>query len=252
MTNNVLITLRSSPSAAATLLWLPHAGGSAAFFQDFSNALPERIECLAVEYPGRGRRFREPVRSSFTSLVGEIAEAYAEISQDRTVVLFGHSMGAAVAFEVCRRLLAMNAGVPPKRLIVSACEPLHVESTMPLLHKLPDDELVDILMTMDSEASLGELTKELLLINLKTIRADLTLGETHRFTPFSPPHQRLVVYNGTGDSLVRPDILSRWGELSSGTTTFRNFDGGHFYMLRRSAEFIAALSEDIFGAVQDH
>lgn len=251
MKKDIIVRLTSRMSAKATLIWLPHSGGSAAFFQELSDALPDNIQCLAAEYPGRGRRFGERLTSDIGTIVEEIASALAALPKKNPVILFGHSLGARVGFEVCRHLRCIGSETQPKLLVVSACEPLHVERVLPLLHRLTDDELVDILTTLNAGTSSAGLAKELLLINLKMIRSDLTLGETHRFTPLPRPDQNLAVYAGSQDTLVRHDTLGRWQDLSSAPTAFSTFDGGHFYMLQRPMEFLARLTQDIFEALND-
>lgn len=249
MVRNGIVTLKSARERKATLVWLPHAGGSAAFFQELSNGLPDFIECLAAEYPGRGRRFREPLSDDLTTLVSQIALSFRNLPQGTPIIVFGHSMGARVGFELCRHLRSVGSKLLPKLLVVSACEPLHVERVLPILHRLPDDELVETLMTMSEESLTGGSSKDLILGNLNVIRSDLTLAEMHRFIPFPPLSQDLAVYAGTQDSTVRYDTLPRWERLSTGTTSFRSFEGGHFYMLQHAAEFLAQLSETVTAAM---
>lgn len=251
MSRNTIVTLRPSAEATARLIWLPHAGGSAAFYHELSGLLPDSIECRAVEYPGRGRRFGQPFAKDLMAVVGEIAAAFAALPADLPIVLFGHSMGALIGFELCRQLRSTGSKLLPKLLIVSACEPLHVKRVLPLLHVLPDNELVAELMALSGETSAGDLAKDLISINLPVIRSDLTMGETHRFIPYSLPRQEVAVYAGTQDKVVRLETLKHWRLLCGGVETFRNFDGGHFYMLEQRPTFIAKLSEDIFAAAGD-
>ncbi|TGX48670.1 thioesterase [Sphingomonas gei] len=251
MAQHSIVTLKHHPDARVALMWLPHSGGSAAYFQELSNALPDSIECLAAEYPGRGRRFREPLCSDLAALIRDIAAAYASLPKNRPVIMFGHSLGALVGFELCRYLGSIGPALRPKLLVVSACEPPHIERSRPLLHKLPDDELVDTLIGMSGETFVSELAKDLMLINLKVIRSDLTLGETHRFSPLPTLGGDLAVYGGTRDNVVRHSTLAQWKDLSSGSLKLRDFEGGHFYMQDLSDEFVVQLSHDVLSAVEE-
>jgi len=246
-----LVTLKLAPEAKATLVWLPHAGGSAAFYQALSDSLPNDIECFAAEYPGRGRRRGEPPSSNLESLVRDVAASFDAIPSSKPIIVFGHSMGARIGFELCRHLQNTKRRNFPTLLIVSACEPLHLPRALPLFHGLPDDELTDLLMFMSDETSTTGLERELLLVNLNVIRSDLSIGETHRFTPYPPPCLDLAVYGGTKDPVVRLSTLTHWRLLSTGSTTFKEFDGGHFYMLQRAEEFLDQLVQDVLKAVQN-
>src|SRR6476469_5354227 len=91
------------PSAELQLYCLPHAGGGASMLVPLAALLPEAIQLRAVLLPGREARFREPAHARMTSLVGALADALAPDPAER-YALFGHSMGALVAYELAREL----------------------------------------------------------------------------------------------------------------------------------------------------
>ncbi|WP_193751759.1 thioesterase II family protein [Sphingomonas sanguinis] len=106
-------------------------------------------------------------------------------------------------------------------------------------------------MDMSGETLASEFARELMLVNLKVIRSDLTLSETYYFSPLPTLDEDIAVYGGTRDSAVRQSTLAQWKHLSNGSTIFRDFEGGHFYMLERMAEFIAQLGQDILSVVEE-
>src|SRR6185312_12110242 len=97
----------------ARLVCLPHAGGSAPFFRPVAIALGRDVDVVAVQYPGRqDRRAEKPV-----SDMAVLADRVADLLRGQSplpLTLFGHSMGAILAFEVARRLEA--DGNPPVRV----------------------------------------------------------------------------------------------------------------------------------------
>ena len=71
--------------------------------------------------PGRGSRAAEAPVTRMQALVDELSQAVSERA-DKPYALFGHSMGALVAFELARRLDGL--GLPgPRRLFVSSAPP---------------------------------------------------------------------------------------------------------------------------------
>jgi surfactin synthase thioesterase subunit len=107
-------------------------------------------------------------------------------------------------------------------------------------------DLLDALVSMGGVSARGE-AEELLKLTLPIIRSDLSASEVHRFLPLSPLNERIAVYSGDKDILVRQNILPRWANLTRGSTSLRTFDGGHFYMLEQTEEFVARLQEDVLG-----
>lgn len=109
--------LRLSPCPRAQLVCMPHAGGAASFFRGWAGALPWDLDLLALQYPGREDRFGEPCARSIDALAGPAAEALVEYAR-QPLVLFGHSLGAALAYEVALRL--EQRGAPPLYVAVSS------------------------------------------------------------------------------------------------------------------------------------
>ena len=131
---------RFHESAAETVLvCFPHAGGSASYFHPVSRGLSPRLDVLAIQYPGRQDRRREPCIEDIGTLANRVTEALLLQADDRPIMFLGHSMGAVVAFEVTRRLEA--EGISPAALFASgrrapSCarnETLHRESDRGLI-----------------------------------------------------------------------------------------------------------------------
>lgn len=96
---------------------LPHAGGAASYYFPVSRALSGQVEVLAVQYPGRQDRYAEPAIGNVENLAAAIFRELPPEDLDRTW-LFGHSMGAAVAFEVAR-LMERELDRSPLGIILS-------------------------------------------------------------------------------------------------------------------------------------
>ena len=241
----MIIPLRPEKPGEANLIWLPHAGGSAAFFQEISKSLPSNVNVFAAEYPGRGRRIRHTLSDNVTELARELADNIYRCFSDKEFVLFGHSMGALVGLQACRVLQARRNQIIPRLLVVSACEPPHVERKRKVLHLLSDEELIDELIQMNGEVGDADILRTLIRINMTMIRSDLKAGETYRFWESEPIGCRISVYSGRFDEVVRGEVLAEWSKLTDKDTSFSEFDGGHFYMFEQSSNFLTTLVENI-------
>ena len=137
-----LRVLREGQQPRARLVCLPHAGGSASFFRPWLAHLPGDIDLLAVQYPGREERFNEAHIPCLATLAEHISQALLALPA-RPLWLFGHSMGAALAYAVGALLEA--DGVGPDHVFVSAHAPPHRQPSSDL-HRQDDSALIaDIL-----------------------------------------------------------------------------------------------------------
>lgn len=113
---NMIKCMLARPQSRYRLICFPHAGGTASFFRNWGRALID-FEVYAVCYPGRAERIGEPLPTNLIHLSSDIADIVQPLSHNATIVLFGHSMGAAVALETARSL--ESRGVKIEHLIVS-------------------------------------------------------------------------------------------------------------------------------------
>jgi pyochelin biosynthetic protein PchC len=226
------------PLASLRVVCFPHAGGSASFFRTWARALPQRIETLAVQYPGRMNRLSEALIDD----AGEMADAMARVlvcGVATPFALFGHSMGAAIAFETALRLEG-RFGVTPLRLVVSA-------KAGPSLHRpgrrhLAGDEALfaELRRLGGTDAAVFD-EPHLLPLILPILRNDVKLSET--WTPSSQARVGCPVtaFAGDADPEVAISEARAWEHVSS-EFDLRVFPGHHFYLVERRQEVLRELA----------
>jgi len=228
--------LKTVERARLRIICFPHAGGAARFFRPWGPLLPDGVELMAVQYPGREDRLAEPLVSDAVVLAEALA---AEIGALPTVptVLFGHSMGAVVAYEVARRHRARSG--PPLLLAVSA-QPAPQTQRSEGVHLRDDDGLAEELIKIGGSADAladPDLREHILPI----IRNDYRLFETYRHLHSDPWDRPIVVYSAEQDTQATEDELAGWREVTSAECAFRVLPGDHFYLLPHASETIADL-----------
>ncbi|KNE81931.1 MULTISPECIES: thioesterase II family protein [Streptomyces] len=228
---------RPSPAAAVNLVLLPHAGGSAGFYRGWHELLPPQVELHAVQYPGREDRFTEPLLDDMAEMADAVTGAIAGLFA-REVVLFGHSMGASVAFEVARRCEA--AGRPPRLLIVSGRAAPHRQRPAEL-HAASDEALVaEVRRQSGGSTALDD--PDLRTLLLPMIRADYRLAETHRLVSDTPLRMPIAVLRGREDEAVSEEQANAWGDLTLADCSQVLFEGGHFYFRQQEARVLDTIA----------
>ncbi|MBA3531026.1 MAG: thioesterase, partial [Ardenticatenales bacterium] len=169
---------RPRPDAALRLFCLPYAGGGASLYWRWSGDLPPGVELVAIQLPGHESHMELPAFSYLDDLLPPCVEHIAPLL-DKPFILFGHSMGALIGYELA--LYLQNNGYPQAHhLFVSAFRAPHVPDHLPDVHRWSDEELQQFMIdeyAMPREVFAYPGFNELML---PTLRADLMLCATHR------------------------------------------------------------------------
>jgi medium-chain acyl-[acyl-carrier-protein] hydrolase len=231
-------------SARACVYCLPHAGGTAGVFRSWRG---RDIEIRAVEYPGHGSRFGEPLFDTIEQLAMSVADVVTA-GPSMPYALFGHSMGSLVAFEACHVLAARRAAMP-RLLIASGHRAPRVPRSTPPMHNAPDTEFVAHLRELGATPAEVVSSPDLLELMLPILRADFRACETYR--PHRRPrlHINIAAYGGVGDADTSRDGLLAWRDETASECVLRMFPGGHFFVSDCTDRVVAMLEHDLFKAL---
>lgn len=242
-----ILCWKANPGAKVRLFCFPHAGAGAVAYRDWSRELPAEVELWAVQPPGRGTRFGETPLRSLIEIAAEAARAI--LSQaDRPFALFGHSMGALVAFEAARAL--RRQGREPHHLFVSGRRAPQLIDDEPPMHRLADLELVEeVRRRYDGIPQAVYRDSELLRIILPTVRADLEALETYIYRDDLPLEFPLSAFGGQQDPRATRRHLDAWRKQTRGRFALETWPGGHFYLTSGSQSgVLAALVRELVPA----
>lgn len=213
----------------ARLLCLHHAGGNPSAFRPWLGEFGDDVELLAIRLPGREARLRETPLTSVPAIVEPLVNALAPLREGVRLVVFGHSLGALLGFELARAMRRAALALPD-RLVVSGRNAPGVGRVL-RLHVLSDRELID-----EVQRVYGGIPKvlldepELLALTVPVLRADLTINETYEFGEEPALGCPITALGGVDDPHVSVAGLEAWAEQTTAGFEAERCAGDHFYL----------------------
>jgi medium-chain acyl-[acyl-carrier-protein] hydrolase len=223
-----LVCPRPDPEARLRLLCFSYAGGGSGAFTGWAERLPPSVEVTAVRLPGRESRIMQRPYAVLEDLLPDLGDAVSDYCAE-PYVLFGHSMGALIAFEYARWLRA-HGRRPPEHLVVSGRRAPQLRHNRPLIHTLPDDTFAEQLRELGGTPEELLADARVMRLIMPGLRADFQLNDGYRYRPDAPLDCPLTAFGGRADRHVDEPGLAAWAEQTTGPFRHTLFDGGHFFL----------------------
>lgn len=211
-------------TAAVPLLFFSHAGTGASSFAQW--IFPARITAHPVQLPRGEDAAAEPPRRDIHAIVTGLL-VQVERSLAGSIALYGHSMGALVAFELARALTV--AGRPPRHLFVSGRRAPHLPASRRTVHRLPKTLFFDVLDELGGPPRDVLRRASLLRYTVKVSRADLEVCETYSCDTHTELPCPTISIHDQNDPIVDPDGITAWSRHTSAAFAPHSFTGGHYF-----------------------
>jgi surfactin synthase thioesterase subunit len=234
---------KPNPEAKLSLFCFPYAGGGAPIFRNWANNLPSAVEVFPVQLPGRGSRLKESPCTDLSTLISLIAEGLAPYLT-RPFVLFGHSLGAMIGFELIRKW-QLEHGVQPIHQFVSGHRAPHISELPTITYNLPENEFIEELRRL--KGTPGEVLDhpELMRLMMPMLRADFQIYETYDYVPGAPLNCSITAFGGLQDERVPREYLEGWRDQTSADFNMWMLSGDHFFVHTAESRLLQILSLEL-------
>ncbi len=244
--NAWVVRPRENPHATRRLFCFPYAGVGISAFRGWTEHLAPEVEVCLVQPPGREDRYRETPFTSIPELV-EVVGSHLTEWLDRPYALYGHSLGAVVAFEAAR-YLRRKAARAPERLFVGASRAPQLPWPHRHVHPLSDDELIREIDRRYGSIPRGLLDDpEIRKLLLPALRADFQQMETYRYHEAAPLSCGITAFGGASDMLISVDALSAWRHQTCTGFELRILPGSHLFIQMARMELLSSISTVLGG-----
>jgi medium-chain acyl-[acyl-carrier-protein] hydrolase len=173
-------------------------------------------------------------------LIPAIASAISG-ALDRPFALFGHSLGASIAFELAGYLKA-HFGKEPAHLFVSGNRPPHLPRTKPLLYNVPEAEFRAEVARLNGTPQGILDNAEAMAMVIPILRADFELIDTYRYQERPLLACPIRAFGGLQDPEVLRDELSEWQRHTASSFSLSMMPGDHFFITQSEPQLLSILS----------
>lgn len=223
------------PKNTTFIFGVPYAGASEECYSMLAKELAGQVLFIPLPISGRGRRACEPICNSLDKAIRDLhrqllskIQQYSFKNGDR-IVLFGHSMGAWLAYGLAVKLrengdnfiahIFASGIYPPKGLSIEE------------FRELADADK-DVVYKISSKYKLAEKTPPQCLIKHfeKVLKSDFKIMSEFDLQTFIQLDIPITVLYGKNDHYSNPLLLSLWGELTRFPLELCCFKGGHYFI----------------------
>src|SRR5688500_3231515 len=230
--------------APLTLFSLPCAGASAAMYLRWRRRLPSWVQIQPIELPGRGGRLNEAPERTFDALAARLCDEF-EMYPPQRYALFGHSMGALLAYRIAHCLRTRKRPLPVA-LLLSACAAPSRQDWKRYADKDSDASLIADLRKQNGTPEEVFENPELLSMTLSLLGMDYRICASFRYKALPPLPIPIHAFGGRADEIC-PSRLDAWRSESAEDFSLDWFDGGHFFLRQHEEAFLPVLVQRLAG-----
>lgn len=211
------------------IIALPFAGGTKYSYRELEKYVPKEYQWINIELPGRGTRIQHDLNSNFIEVLDDI---YNQIKREISAsgyILFGHSMGALLSYELTKKIIEKKQN-KPKLLFLTGRGAPSTNYTDKISQYNKDKfwkEIKNIGGMPDSMINSNEFREFVEPV----LRNDFHMVESYSYLPLEKPIEvPLFIRVGEDEEEITHVTAPEWQKETCFPIDLKKRKGGHFFI----------------------
>ncbi|CAM1357015.1 thioesterase II family protein [Tenacibaculum halocynthiae] len=229
------------------LFCIPYAGGSSSIYNKWKDKLGKNIELCPIELAGRGGRIKENHYSCLSEAVNDILNQIIEDINAYDYAIFGHSMGAFLAYEVIHKIMKLGLRKPIHSFF-SGRKPPGIGMRKKLFTEMNPIEFEKEVLALGGTPPEFFKYPELKELFIPLLRSDFAISET-----IVERSEGIVLNNNFSiligkDENINLETAVKWRKFTDKECDIHFIKGDHFFLLHEQETVIGLVNKALEGS----
>ena len=228
-------------SSPTKIIAFHYGGGNKYSFRPLERLLPEGYQWTTVELPGRGNRIREELLDDVNEMVENIYGEVVNQVQNSEYIVYGHSMGTLIGFELVRKLAA-NKQILPRLLFFTGRGAPSIEKEK----KISGYEKERFWQEIREIGGLPEEIfeqKDLMDFFEPILRKDFQSLEDYRYVPLAAPLAIPIFVRVGAQEDIKDENIEAWQKETVLPLNVSKLPGNHFFIFNHPQVIVNQMIE---------
>ncbi|MDJ0843722.1 beta-ketoacyl synthase N-terminal-like domain-containing protein [Crocosphaera sp.] len=230
--HNWLELYQPQPQADYRLFCLHHLGGNASLFQPWQTELLPKVEVFPLQIPRGLNNLNQAQKNQFSTIIEQVTRVITPYL-DKPFAIYGHSMGAIMAFELAHQIRQQQEKNLCHLFVSGGLAPQHFQRV--LEEKNWSLEEILNLSEIPQEARDDSSIMEEINANFQ---ADLQLLKSYVYTESPPLNCPISAFSGQADPLIKKEDLLSWAEQTRIGFRLMMLPGNHMFLMGKSRKLL--------------
>ncbi|WP_337966386.1 thioesterase domain-containing protein [uncultured Flavobacterium sp.] len=230
------------------LFCLPFAGGAANLYEQWNKNLSKEIELCPINLAGRGNRIMEKPYNNLEEAVNDIFNIIKDDISESDYAIFGHSMGALLAYELVQKILNLGKKAP-LHVFFSGRKPVHIRKTKKLYSDMNALEFKEAVLSLGVTPREIFENSDLNEIFVPILRSDFKIAETFVERPEIIPFNFDISVLVGKDEEITVEEAEQWKLYTTKKCAVYYIKGGHFFLLNEQQAVIDIVNNHLHNLV---